>query len=186
VAETDPRIPHVIATLTAAPVTTDAAAGALSRGSGVYAWWARPAVFPDLPGMANPADPAVRLLYVGRAGSLRGRILRNHLRRSGSSTLRRTLAGLLMPTQDYRTMWKDDRAVLIPDDEVRLTAWMRSHLRLTWAEQPWPEEIEDELIWRLVPPLNVYGVAEGDLQPSVVAAKAAFRSSAHPPNPEAQ
>jgi len=156
-----------------------AAGGALGRGSGLYAWWARRDVFPDLPGMTNPADPTVRILYAGRATSLRGRILRNDLRRSGSSVLRRTLAGLLMPTTGYRTTWKDG-VVLVPEDEARLTSWMRANLRLTWAEDPYPYEIENELVWRLVPPLNVVGVEPEDLQPSVVAAKKAYEASASP------
>ena len=96
----------------------------LSRSSGVYAWWAAPSVFPDLPGPPNGNVPGLRLLYVGRATNLRGRILRNHLRRSGSSTLRRTLAGLLS-AEGYRTMWTD-RVVLVPEDETRLTAWMHA------------------------------------------------------------
>jgi hypothetical protein len=180
VTESDSDIPNVIRLLCSTPVTIDAASTALSRGSGVYAWWAAPTVFPDLPGMPNEGDPTVRLLYVGRATSLRGRILRNHLRRSGSSTLRRTLAGLLMPTDGYRTMWTD-RVVLVPEDEVRLTAWMRTNLRLTWAEHPYPTDIEDELIWRLVPPLNVSGVDKSDLQVAVVEAKATYEASATPP-----
>jgi hypothetical protein len=182
VAESDFPVSNVISVLSSAPVTTDAASAALSRGSGVYAWWARPTVFPDLPGMANPTDPTVRLLYVGRATSLRGRILRTHLRRSGSSTLRRTLAGLLMPSEGYQTMWKDG-VVLVPADELRLTAWMRTNLRLTWAEHPRPDEIEDELLWRLVPPLNVHGMDADDVQAAVVAAKDAYQSSSTPPEP---
>jgi hypothetical protein len=180
VADTDSPAASIIATLSARPVPIPVATGALPRGSGVYAWWAKPSVFPDLPGMPNPADATDRLLYVGRATSLRGRITKNHLRRSGSSTLRRTLAGLLMPTTGYRTMWTD-RAVLIPEDEVRLTRWMQAYLRLTWVEYAWPEEIEAELIWRMVPPLNVSGMDADDIQPAVVAAKAAFEASAAPP-----
>lgn len=178
--ESDPRIPNLIQILCGPPVTTDAAATALSRGGGLYAWWAHPSVLPGLPGMANNADPTVRLLYVGRATSLRGRILRNDLRRSGSSALRRTLAGLLMPSEGYRTMWTDG-VVLVPSDELRLTAWMRTHLRLTWAEFPYPEEVEGELIWRLVPPLNVHGVDAGDVQAAVIEAKKVYGSSATPP-----
>ncbi|WP_346772720.1 GIY-YIG nuclease family protein [Rhodococcus sp. 14C212] len=41
----------------------------------------------------------MRLIYVGIASHLRRRIVHNHLRRSGSSTLRRTLAGLLILTE---------------------------------------------------------------------------------------
>lgn len=47
---------------------------------------------------------------------------------------RRTLAGLLMPTEGYCTTWTD-RVVLIPEDEQRLTDWMRQHLRLRSGER---------------------------------------------------
>ena len=139
----------------------------------------RAAVFPDLPGPTSPTDPTVRLLYVGRATSLRGRIVRNHLRRSANSTLRRTLAGLLMPSEGYRTMWTD-RVVLSPEDERRLTAWMHAHLRLTWAEDRIRRSLENEIIHRLRPPLNVHGVHPDDLQAAVVAAKASYNASAAP------
>ena len=153
----------------------------LSRGSGVYAWWAAPSILPDLPGPPNDSDPSLRLLYLGRATNLRGRILRNHLRRSGSSTLRRTLAGLLV-SEGYQTTWTD-RVVLIAEDEARLTAWMHAHLRLTWAEDAEPAAIEADLVRRVHPPLNVHGVAPEHLQPAVVAAKNAYNSSSHPVEP---
>ncbi|MDR7326635.1 MULTISPECIES: GIY-YIG nuclease family protein [Catenuloplanes] len=164
--------------LSGPPLDPGVAGKRLGRGSGVYAWWAAPTVFPHLPGPPNEHDPALRLLYVGRAGNLRGRILRNHLRRSGSSTLRRTLAGLLL-SDGYRTTWTD-RVVLIPEDEARLTAWMHRHLRLTWAEDEDAEEIEAALVRHLHPPLNVYGVRPEHVQPAVVAAKDAYDASSRP------
>lgn len=173
---------YALRLLSGRPVDLAAAGRSLPRGSGVYAWWAAPTVFPDLPRLDHPDDPALRLLYVGRATSLRGRITRNHLRKSGNSTLRRTLAGLLMLTEGYHTMWTD-RVVLIPEDERRLTTWMHERLRLTWAEDPAPREIEDELIQRLTPPLNVSGVDTTDLVPAVVAAKNRYMSSAAPGSP---
>ncbi|MDP9794052.1 hypothetical protein J2S43_002564 [Catenuloplanes nepalensis] len=175
------RTEDALRLLSGPPLRLDVAGKQLSRGSGVYAWWAAPSVLPDLPGPANEKDPSLRLLYVGRAGNLRGRILRNHLRRSGSSTLRRTLAGLLL-ADGYRTMWTD-RVVLVPEHEVRLTAWMHTHLRLTWAEDPDPEPVEAELVWRLHPPLNVHGVSPEHLQPAVLAAKEAYNASSHPAEP---
>lgn len=147
----------------------------------MYAWWAAPAIFPDLPGRLQDEDPMLRLLYVGRATNLRGRILRNHLRRSGSSTLRRTLAGLLMPSEYYRTIWTD-RVVLFPDDELRLTTWMHANLRLTWAEDPEPDDIEPDLLRQLKPPLNVYGVDPAHVQAAVVTAKNRYNASASPPS----
>jgi len=176
------RVEAALVLLSGKPVDLDAAARGVSRGSGVYAWWAAPGVFPDLPGRLHDSDPTLRLLYLGRATSLRGRIVRNHLRRSGSSTLRRTLAGLLLPSEGYRTTWTD-RVVLCPDDELRLTAWMRANLRLTWAEDPRPEDIESDLIRRLRPPLNVYGVDPAHVLAAVVTAKNSYNASARPPEP---
>lgn len=122
--------------------------------------------------------PSLRLLYLGRATSLRQRILRDHLRRSGSSTLRRTLAGLLV-SEGYRTTWTD-RVVLVPNDELRLTAWMHAHLRLSWVEDAEPTTIEAELVRRLHPPLNIHGVDPEHVQASVVAAKNAYNTASRP------
>jgi len=161
------------------PVAVDVAATVLSRGPGVYAWWAVASALPDFPGRPNEADPGLRLLYVGRAANLRGRILRTHLRRSGDSVLRRTLAGLLMPSEGYRTTWRNG-VVLIPEDEVRLTAWMRRGLRLTWVEHPHPEDVEADLVWALNPPLNTRDVDDDEIRAAVVTAIAAYESSASP------
>ena len=63
---------------------------------GLYAWWASPDVLPALVGAPSPSTPALRLLYVGIATRLRRRLVSDHLGLIGSSTLRRTLAGLLL------------------------------------------------------------------------------------------
>lgn len=175
------RVDDALRLLSGEPTGLDVAVKRLGRGSGVYAWWAAPSVLPDLPGPPNESDPSLRLLYLGRATSLRGRILRNHLRRSGSSTLRRTLAGLLV-SEGYRTTWTD-RVVLIAADEARLTRWMYAHLRLTWAQDAEPATIEAELVRRLHPPLNVHGVDPEHIQAAVVAAKNSYNTSSHPVPP---
>ncbi len=175
------RVDAALRLLTGPPVALDVAVKRLARGSGVYAWWAAPSVLPDLPGPPNDSDPSRRMLYLGRATSLRGRILRNHLRRSGSSTLRRTLAGLLV-SEGFRTTWTD-RVVLVPEDEARLTAWMHENLRLTWAEDAEPADIETELVRRLHPPLNVHGVDPEHIQAAVVAAKNSYNVSSGPEQP---
>jgi hypothetical protein len=154
----------------------DSAVAAVSTPGGLLL-----SIFPDLPGPPNGSVPSLRLLYLGRATSLRGRILRNHLRRSGSSTLRRTLAGLLV-SEGYRTTWTD-RVVLISEDEARLTAWMYAHLRLTWAEDAEPATIEAELVRRVHPPLNVHGVHPEHIQTAVVAAKNSYNTSSRPVEP---
>jgi GIY-YIG catalytic domain-containing protein len=175
------RVEEALRLLSGEPVGLGVAVKRLGRGSGVYAWWAAPSVFPDLPGPPNGSVPSLRLLYLGRATSLRGRILRTHLRRSGSSTLRRTLAGLLV-SEGYRTTWTD-RVVLIPEDEARLTAWMYAHLHLTWAQDAEPASIEAELVRRVHPPLNVHGVDPEHIQAAVVAARNSYDTSSRPVDP---
>jgi hypothetical protein len=165
--------------LCAMPVRLEEAAVVLPRIAGLYAWWASPAVLPELPGPANPADPTTRLLYVGIASRLRTRIVGNHLRRSGTSTLRRTLAGLLLDVEGYQTAWTD-RVVLVPKDEQRLTSWMHQHLALTWIEHPEPKSLESALIARLRPPLNVDGAAPDRRRDAIKQARAAFYASAGP------
>jgi hypothetical protein len=178
----DTALRQVTAALLATPRALDAASTALPRTSGLYAWWAPPSVLATFSGPANSGDPGRRLLYLGKATRLRTRITGNHLRHSGGSTLRRTLAGVLMPTEGYRTTWTD-RVVLVPEDEARLTAWMYAHLRLTWAEDAEPATIEADLVRRLHPPLNVHGVDPEHVQAAVVSAKNAYNTSSRPAEP---
>ncbi len=126
---------------------------------GLYAWWGPPAILPELIGPAHPTKSGLRLLYVGLATKLRSRLTSNHLRRSGSSTLRRTLAGLLLDEQGYRTR-RTDRVVLVDEDEVRLTDWMRAHLRVSWCEHPAPREVEAEVIRTLRRP-SMWNMQQG-------------------------
>ena len=149
---------------------------ALPAASGLYAWWAAPETLPHLPGPAHPRHDDLRLLYIGIASNLRRRIISNHLKRSGGSTLRRTLAGLLLAEHGYRTK-RTDRVVLIAEDEARLTDWMRTHLHLTWCEHPDPIAVEPDVIARWAPPLNL-DHATGATRDIVKAARTAYNTSA--------
>ncbi|MFD4268176.1 GIY-YIG nuclease family protein [Rhodococcus sp. NPDC058481] len=133
-------------------------------------------MFPQLPGPTHPTSAEVRLLYVGLATNLRRRINSNHLRRSGSSTLRRTLAGLLLDTEGYRTR-RTDRVVIVDEDEIRLTAWMHSNLWVSWCLHPTPAAVEAAVIGQWAPPLNV-SHASGPARVIIEAARAAYASSA--------
>ncbi|MDX3643940.1 GIY-YIG nuclease family protein [Streptomyces sp. MB09-02B] len=175
----DATMQRATANLLSAPQTLVSAASALPAAAGVYAWWASPEVLPCFPGPVNTGDAGLRLLYMGKAGRLRTRVASNHLRDSGRSTLRRTLAGLLMPAETYRTIWTD-RVVLIPDDEQRLTQWMHEHLTLTWTEHPHPVPLEKQLISQLHPPLNVEGTEHGASRDLVKQARAFYYASAGP------
>jgi hypothetical protein len=121
--------------------------------AGLYAWCAPSTVLPALAGPLHPLQQDLRLIYVGIATRLRSRLASNHLRRTGSSTLRGTLAGLLLDEEHLRTRWTD-RVVLV-DDEIRLTEWMTTNLRVSWCEHPAPREVEGAIIRMLRPPLNV-------------------------------
>lgn len=171
-----PDLADVIARLVAHPthpvdVRADAPAAA-----GLYAWWAPPTVLPALVGPPHPAVADLRLLYVGIATRLRSRLASNHLRRSGSSTLRRTLAGLLLDEQRLRTRWTD-RVVLVDEDETRLTDWMSTNLRVSWCGHPAPRDVEGGIIRVLRPPLNV-DHATGPMVEIVKAARRAYFDSA--------
>ncbi|TJZ81709.1 GIY-YIG nuclease family protein [Rhodococcus oryzae] len=148
----------------------------LPAAAGLYAWWAAPEVFPQLPGPAHPTSAGERLLYVGLATNLRRRINSNHLRRSGSSTLRRTLAGLLLDTEGYRTR-RTDRVVLVDEDEIRLTTWMHANLRVSWCLHPTPSAVEAAVIGQWAPPLNV-SHASGPARVIIETARAAYTASA--------
>ena len=166
-------------TLLATTYPLDGMASKLPSTAGVYSWWADSSVFPTFTDHTLAQDSNVRLLYLGLASNLRKRVTQNHLRRSGSSTLRRTLAGLLIDTENYRTRLTD-RVVLIDDDEIRLTEWMTTHLRLSWVEHPRPELIEAALIKRLRPPLNV-NHADGPAREIIESARRRYRASVDTP-----
>lgn len=168
----------VVADLLAKPVRTSEVSTQAPAASGLYAWWAPPQVLPELVGPAHPTLSDLRLLYVGLATKLRSRLASNHLRRSGSSTLRRTLAGVLLDEQGYQTRWTD-RVVLVDQDEARLTEWMGANLRISWSEHPTPRDVESDIIRLLRPPLNV-DHAEGPTVQVIKAARRRYRDSAGP------
>lgn len=171
-------VDEVIATLHMPLRALDDVLACLPRASGLYAWWAAASVLPDLPGPPHPVHGSVRMLYMGLATNLQTRITRNHMRRSGSSTLRRTLAGLLLTDLGLRTRWSD-RVVLVDEDELRLTGWMRMHLLVSCCEHEEPRQVEAEAIRLLRPPLNV-DHASGPVREIIRGARSRFYGSAGP------
>jgi len=159
--------------------------GGIPASSGVYAWWAGSGAIPDIEGPPHPVEPGLELLYIGiapkraqSASNLRRRVLGKHARGgSGGSTLRRAVAALIGDSQGYRTR-RTSRTVLLPEDEERLSGWMRDNLRVTWVEHPQPWTVETALIAELGPPLNQAGNAHHPLHGLVKAARARWRGSA--------
>lgn len=142
---------------------------------GIYAWWGSvpwPEGFPEV----NAGKP----LYVGIAASqsLGERASKNHLRRTRSSALRRTLTGLLLDTASLRGHVVTDpsnpsKFGLDASGEAALTGWMLENLRVTWATLAAPGEDERAIIGELLPPLNDMHAARSPYRASVAALRAA-------------
>ncbi len=132
---------------------------------GLYAIHAGQGVWDQL-GLGRKAEHTTPL-YVGKAErSLRSRDLRTHFRtgRTGSSTVRRSLAALLRDQLNLRAVPRNPARPghfanygLEPDGDARLTAWMHEHLTIA----TWPTlDLELRVIATLVidhwqPPLNL-------------------------------
>lgn len=167
--------------LSGPPVHAEQAQAELPRAPGLYAWWAPPGLLPGVSGPAHPSGEGRELLYIGLAQNLRARVAGNHLRGpTGSSTLRRALVALLMTSEGYTTRWTRTRVVPIDADEERLSAWMRDHLRVTWAQHPNPKDVEAAVINELGPPLNQDHNRAHPMFATIAAARAAYRASAGP------
>jgi hypothetical protein len=132
--------------------------------AGLYAWW-----FDHLPGV--PLEGAwerdrFRLAYVGIASyrpesrrTLRQR-LRNHCNGPiATSTLRRTLAAILIDQLALHPFIAESGKLRLPDEEeTRLTNWIALHGRVAWIADETPWTHEEELI-KHGPPLalNIRG-----------------------------
>jgi len=132
---------------------------------GLYAILATTDVWISL-GLGEPRDD--RPLYVGKAEqSLASRDVATHFSdsKTGSSTLRRSLAALLREQLCLRAcprnLARPDGSAnygLEPDSDQRLTAWMRGHLRLSvWSYDVTCvlDHLESDVLERLLPPLNL-------------------------------
>lgn len=160
---------------------------------GLYAIWADGAVTEQLGiGSQSCATP----IYLGKAErSLRDRDLRIHFGvddaevRSGSSTLRRSLAALLAEELELRPVPRGKTAgdaskgfSLHPEDEARLSAWMQDRLELTTWALPVAlgirlRDVELRVIRHWDPPLNIMHATSS--RTALRAARAALRSRAH-------
>ncbi|GAA2241667.1 hypothetical protein GCM10010413_50150 [Promicromonospora sukumoe] len=107
-------------------------------------------------------------LYVGKAErSLASRDVHTHFAtgRTGSSTLRRSMAALLRSELDLhavpRNLARPDGSAnysLEPDGDRRLTDWMRARLQLAFWVRPDGvvlDQVETAVLNRLAPPLNL-------------------------------
>ncbi len=133
--------------------------------AGLYAIYGSRAVWREL-GLGRRPDG--RPLYVGKAEtSLADRDMAEHFAdgKTGSSTLRRSLAALLRTQLRLRAIPRNpdrpadfDRFGLSATHDARLTAWMRTRLWIAVWLAPVGSRlktIEDELKFSWLPPLNL-------------------------------
>jgi hypothetical protein len=147
----------------------------LPTDPGVYSFWtAGPRAICDLglDDMEGEKSLLVRPLYIGKAeDSIAKRIPTQHFKtgKTGWSTARRTFAALLgfrsclRPTKMKAPTSKQLRILIanygvVPADEAKLTEWMMSNLLIRAAASRWTplEALENELMLRLRPPLNLF------------------------------
>jgi hypothetical protein len=139
-------------------------------GPGLYAWWA------DDEGRSTLGAPfgvtLPSLIYAGQTGAtsrragvervatLRSRIGGNHLNgNAGSSTFRKTLSSVLLAPLQLHVSGKDR---LDEASNRSVSMWMRGHLSVVTVqveERSTLAEIEEAVLAKLDPPLNLMGMA---------------------------
>lgn len=146
------------------------AADLVPHSAGLYAFYGDDQSWSDLSLTRAFEDQP---LYVGKAErSLNGRDVRTHFStgKTGSSTVRRSLAALLTGALDLnpvpRNLSKPDGSAnfgLEAAGDARLSTWMEEHLSLaTWVSPTGAvlDEVETAVVRRLRPPLNLAKVGE--------------------------
>ncbi len=184
-------IEEVIGALSADPVDPIRAratpkAGGVPAVHGLYAWWTERGSVPGVPGNPHPRLRRLDLLYVGiapkdasSASNLRKRVVSQHLSgNTGSSTLRLTLAALLLEPLHLSPVRTKKKVVLTREQNATLSAWQHDHLRVTWCPRSQPWLVEDEVIARMRPPLNLAGNTSHPFHGHLSAARKAFRQAA--------
>lgn len=132
------------------------------QGPGIYAWWFR--CMPDARITASSCEAVdgMHLLYVGispeNPGSvshLRKRIRDHYRAKLSRSTLRRSLAAMLIDQLGLEPVIEAGRLTLEGDGEETLSQWMSDNAFVAWHTHSRPWDVE-EGIFRLVNlPLNI-------------------------------
>ena len=166
----DDVVAEALAGLAGVRHTRDDAQVMAPRAAGLYAFYGDDQAWRDLD--LTPV-PGGQPLYVGKAErSLNGRDVGTHFAsgKTGSSTVRRSLAALLVDTLELvpvpRNLARPDGSAnfgLTPESDARLSRWMEDRLRLaTWTKPDgvWLDDLETEVVRTLRPPLNLDKVGQ--------------------------
>lgn len=101
----------------------------------------------------------LNVIYTGIAGkSLRKRDYKQHFtgNNAGSSTLRKSLGSMFGYTKIARDKDPSNgKTKFYEADEIKLSEWMHSNLLLFFRSNLYPDNLENELINELNPPLNL-------------------------------
>lgn len=100
----------------------------------------------------------LEVIYTGIASkSLRNRDYKQHFtgNNAGSSTLRKSLGSLFGYNKILRDSKTKKRTKFNPEDEQKLSEWMKANLILYYSTSKDYLKIEEELIKSLNPPLNI-------------------------------
>lgn len=146
-----------------APVDLDTLVSSTLPAAGLYAWWRIDGALYAVPAVPHLTVPGLALIYVGIGPAtvtsnetLYSRLVGKHVEgNTGSSTLRLTLAAHLLDTLELKPRATTTKVVLSAADNLRLTDWMRAHLRVTWVAHSSPWDVEAEVIAEMRPPLNI-------------------------------
>lgn len=189
-----PDVDAVVHELLSAPVrcgqaTQPPSSGGVPAVAGLYAWWADAGAIDGIPIRPHPDIAGISLLYVGispaRLGSgqtLRGRIVGNHLHgNTGSSTFRLTLAAFLFDAQGWRPIARGPKTTLAPADNRALSNWQADRLAVSWSLHAEPWAVEQRVIERMQPPLNLAANAGADFYETVREARRRFRAASGEP-----
>lgn len=182
----DEETRNTIAALTGATFSINDTRAQIPKSGGLYAWWIVGSALPGVPASKHPSEPGVDLLYVGiapkgpaSAATLRSRVLGNHLNGNiAASTLRRTLASLLVGELSLTPNKRGEKLILPPPQNAKLSAWQKTYLRMTWHATAQPWLIEAAVIKTLRPPLNLADNDDHPFHSTVSAARKALRRAA--------
>jgi hypothetical protein len=157
----DADVARAIMALGGQPVSLDIARARLPKTGGLYAWWIAKNVLPVVPSTTH--HNGLDLLYIGIAPSgtsstatLSSRVVGNHMRGNiAASTLRRTLAALLLDELKLTPLRRKTKVILPKEQNQLLSDWQQRHLKLTWHPTSKPWLLEHAVIAELAPPLNL-------------------------------